>query len=147
MLAHIDQDNIAYYFPVQSCSWALDQHCTASFLVQCWHRQIKTTLYRLISCENISVRTGPTFHKQFSCVMFSQTYLDNIDKTIFLCNAVPAWSIQHCIGYFPHKSCLLPMGQHYIVDFLVQCWPRQIQTTLQFFCAKLFVEYGPTLYR
>ena len=23
------------------------------------------------------------------------------------------------------------MGQHYIDDFLVQCWPRQIQTTLQ----------------
>ena len=26
MLAHIDQGNIADYFPVQSCSWALGQH-------------------------------------------------------------------------------------------------------------------------
>ena len=27
-LAHIDQDNIADYFPVQSCSWAVVEHCT-----------------------------------------------------------------------------------------------------------------------
>ena len=38
---------------------------------------------------------------------------------------IPAWSIQHCIGYFPHKSCLLAMSKHCIVDFIVQCWPRQ----------------------
>ena len=37
-------------------------------------------------------------------------------------NAVfaPAWSIQHCIGYFSHKSCLFTMGQHCTGDFLVQ---------------------------
>ena len=57
--------------------------------------------------------------------MFSQMYLDNIEQTIFLCNTVLAWSMQHCIGYFPHKSCLLAMDKHYIGDFLVQCWPRQ----------------------
>ena len=38
---------------------------------------------------------------------------------------------QHFRGYFPHKSCLLAMGQHCASNFLVQCWPRQIQTTLQ----------------
>ena len=57
------QDNIADYFPVQSCSWAMGEHCTGSFLVQCWHRQIKTTLYRLFSCENVFVRSGPTLHE------------------------------------------------------------------------------------
>ena len=46
--------------------------------------------------------------------MLSQTCLDNIDLAIFLCNAVPAWSTQHCIGYFPHKSFLFPMGQQVI---------------------------------
>ena len=44
--------------------------------------------------------------------MLSQTYLDNIDLTIFLGNVVPAWSAQYCIGYLPHKSCILAMGQH-----------------------------------
>ena len=29
----------------------------------------------------------------FFCAMFSQTYLDNIDQTIFLCNVVPLWLI------------------------------------------------------
>ena len=28
MLAHIDQDNIADYFPVESCSWVVGEHCT-----------------------------------------------------------------------------------------------------------------------
>ena len=51
MLTHKDQDNIADYFPMQSCSWAVGQHCIGNFLLQCWHRQIKTTLYRLLSCE------------------------------------------------------------------------------------------------
>ena len=46
--------------------------------------------------------------------MLSQTCLDNIDLAIFLCNAVSAWSTQHCIGYFPHKSFLFPMGQQVI---------------------------------
>ena len=78
MLANIDQDNIADYFPVQSCSWTVGQHCTCHFLVQCWHRQIKTTLYRLISCEKCSVCSGPTLYKSFFYEMFSQTCLDNI---------------------------------------------------------------------
>ena len=106
------------------------QHCTGIFLVQCWPRQIKTALYRSFSCENMSVCSGPTLYKLFSRAMLSHKYLDNIDWTIFLCNVVPARSIQHCIGYFPHKSCLLAMGQHFTGDFFVQCWPRQIQTTL-----------------
>ena len=46
--------------------------------------------------------------------MLSLTYLDNIDQTIFLCNVVPAWQIQHCISYLSHESCLLTMAQHCI---------------------------------
>ena len=41
MLAHIDQDSIADYFPVESCFWAVGQHCTGNFLMQCWHSQIR----------------------------------------------------------------------------------------------------------
>ena len=140
MLPRKDQDNTADYFPVQCCSWAIGQHYTGNFLVQCWHRQIKTTLYRLFSCENVFVRSGPTLHKQFSCAMLSQTYLDNIDQTIFLCNVVPACSIQDCISYFSHKSCLFAMGQHCTGDFLVQSWRRKIWTPLQimFLCKVVF---------
>ena len=55
--------------------------------------------------------------------MFSHTYLDNIDQTIFLCNTVQVWSIKHCIGYFPHKIVYQPWAS--IGDFLVQFLPRQ----------------------
>ena len=72
----------------------------------------------------MSVRSAPTLAKYFLCTMLSQTYLGNIDWTIFLCNVVPVWSIQHCIGYFLHKSCVLAMGQHYTGKNLVQCYPR-----------------------
>ena len=58
--------------------------------------------------------------------VFGQHWLDNI----FLCSVVSAWSIQHWIGYFPSKSCLLPMGQHCTGNFLVKCWPRETQKTL-----------------
>ena len=38
---------------------------------------------------------------------------------------------QHCIGCFPYKSCLLVTDQHLRGNFLLQCWPRKIQTKLQ----------------
>ena len=65
--------------------------------------------------------------------------MGNIDQTIFLCNIAPAWSTQHCIGNFPHKSCLLAMDQHCTGNFIMQCWPRYIQTKLQiiFLCKVL----------
>ena len=71
--------------------------------------------------------------------MLSQTYLDYIDYTKFLRNVVPAWSAQHCIGYLFHKSCILAMGQHSTDNFLMQCWPKQIQAKLQiiFLCRKV----------
>ena len=58
MLAHKDQDNIADFFPVQSCSWAMGQHCTSNFLVQCCLRRIWTTLtrqysYAMLSCPSM----------------------------------------------------------------------------------------------
>ena len=65
MLAKTDQDKIVDYFPVQSCLWTVGQHCTGNFLVQYWPKEIKTTLYRLSSCDKMTVRSGPTFHKQF----------------------------------------------------------------------------------
>ena len=125
MLAPFEQDNIADYFPVHSYSWAVGQHCTSNFLAQCWHTQIKTTLHRLFSVKTCLRALGQ------HCTSNFQTYLDHIDQKIFLCNVVPAWSIQHCIGYFPQKSCLFAMGQHCTVDFLVQRWPRKIRTLLQ----------------
>ena len=74
------------------------------------------------------------------------TYLDNIPM-----QCVPAWLIQHCIVYFPHKSCLLAMGQHskgYFLEcaVLAQTDPGNI---VDFFWCKVVcgVVYGPTLYR
>ena len=73
--------------------------------------------------------------------MLSQTYFNNIDQIISLCNVVPAWLMQHCMAYFPYKSCLLAVGQHCTGDFFVQYWPRQIQTTLSIIFMRKFV-YG-----
>ena len=72
----------------------------------------------------MSVRSAPTLAKYFLCTMLSQTYLGNIDWTIFLCNVVPVWSIQHCIGYFLPKGCLLAIGHHYTGKNFAQCCPR-----------------------
>ena len=128
MLVCIDQDNIEYYFPVQSCSPALDQHCTGSCRVQCWQRQIKTTLYRLISCENAFVRVcvfarlciWATLTRQYSYAMWSQHGRYNIVQVIYhikvvclawpniaqvisLCNVDPEKSRHHCKLFFSTK--------------------------------------------
>ena len=62
---------------------------------------------------------------------------------------IPVVSIQHPIGYFPHKSCLLAMDQYCTGNFLMQCCePDRSRKNLRlFFCAKLFVDCGPTLHR
>ena len=81
--------------------------------------------------------------------MLSQTHLDNIDLTIFLCSFVLAWSALHCIDYFQaNKSCLLPMVEHYSGNFFVQCGPRKNQKTLKIiFLFTMFVNCEPTLHR
>ena len=122
MLVRIDQDNIGYYFPVQNCSWALDQHGTSSFCVQCWQRQIKTTLYRLFSCENAFVRV---------CV-FGQHWLDNIpmqcgpsmvDTTLYkLCIS---WKLSVCHGATLHRWFPCAMLTQKIPDTIVDYFPLQ----------------------
>ena len=80
--------------------------------------------------------------------MLSQTYLDNIDSTISLSNVVPTWLIQHCVGYFSHKHWFSAIGQHCTGNFLIQCCPRLIKTTLyRLSCEKMTVRSGPTLYK
>ena len=72
MLAQIDPDKIADFFSVQSCLWAVCQHCKGNVLVQCWLREIKTTLYSLFSCKNMSVHLlGQNFTSIFLCAMLS----------------------------------------------------------------------------
>ena len=77
MLVHIDQDKIADYFPVPSCSWAMGQHCTGYFLVQ-----FGTSRSRQYCIDYFAPKTSrprPTLHKIFFGAMLSQTYLDNIE--------------------------------------------------------------------
>ena len=52
-------------------------------------------------------------------------------------------------SYFPHKSCLLAMGQHCTDNFLVQCCPRYIfrQNYRLFSCGNLFVDCDLALRR
>ena len=160
MLFQLERQNICIgYFAKKSCLLTMGQHCTGKVLAQCWPTLIKLILQIIFLSKvalglwvNISqviflcnVGTGRSRQHCIGffpaktclralgqhCTSNFQTYLDNIDQTIFLRNVVPAWSIQHCIGYLPHKSYLFAMGQHCKGDFLVQCWPRNIQTLLQ----------------
>ena len=84
MLAQIDPDKIADFFPVQSCLWAVCQHCKGNVLVQCWLREIETTLYSLFSCKNMSVHplgqnfTSIFFVRHVVLDVFKQHWLDNI---------------------------------------------------------------------
>ena len=75
------------------------QHGTGNFLVQCWPRQIKKTLYKLSSCEKMILRSGQYCTSNFLFrTTLSQMHLTRL------------WTVgHHCKG-----SCL------------VQCWPRQI---------------------
>ena len=63
MLTQIYPDKIADHFSVQSYLSSVGQNFKANFLVQCWLKQIKATLYSLFSCKNMSVRPWPTLLK------------------------------------------------------------------------------------
>ena len=89
MLAQIDPDKIVDYFSVHVvcaniasviflCSVVSDvfgqhwldcglvgQHCAGNCFVQCWPNQNKTTLRRIFSCKNTSVRSGPNSTSNF----------------------------------------------------------------------------------
>ena len=112
MLAQTDPDKIVDYFFVQSCLWTVGQHYAGKFLVQCWLRQTKTTLYMAI------------FLRKDDYVVWA-----NIAPVIFLCNVVSDvfggqyWiydiTVQFCpnlidttLYYFAKKICLLTMRQN-----------------------------------
>ena len=80
---------------MKRCLCGLGQHCTNNFLVQCCLSRIWTTMTRL--WVNIV------------CIV----------RIIVLCNVAPSKPRQHCVGYFPAKTCLCAQGQ-YCKSFLVQ---------------------------
>ena len=67
---------------------------------------------------------------------------------MFLCNVVPAWQTQHCIGYFAKKSFLLTMGNITEIISLHNIGPQRSEQHCRLFsCAKMFMGYGSTLHR
>ena len=69
---------------------------------------------RLFSCAKLFMGCGPTLYKQL----------------IHLCSVDTGRSRQHCIGYFPAKTCLCALGQHCTSIFFVECCLRRVWTTL-----------------
>ena len=57
----------------------------------------------------------------FVCVLWA-----NIGKEIFRAWLAQSRSRQHCIAYFPVKTCLYALGQHCTSNFFVQCCLRRI---------------------
>ena len=143
MLAQINSDKIVDSFYVQICLWTVGQHYKGNFIVQCWLRQIKTTLHRLLSSENsccyYQVKMFLSIYVSI-CMPLGQhcrsNFLYNVAIDVFkqhwldICNVVPSLSIQHCIGYFPHQSCLLAMDQHWTGKTLHAMLSKRLQTTL-----------------
>ena len=126
MLAHIDQDNIADYFPVQSFSWAVSQYCTGKhFFCATLAQADKYNIIGYFSAKTCLC----ALRQHWTSIFLVQFCLRHIWKTLtrqysYASNVVPVWSIQHCKGYFLHKSYLLAMGQHYTGKNLVQCCPK-----------------------
>ena len=92
------------YFFVHGCLWTVDQHCKGNFHVQSWFRQIKTTLYSLFSCENMSVRLWPTLQKVFT--IFGPWLTDVFLEENNLCNVVLIMLGQHSIRILSRQCCL-----------------------------------------
>ena len=137
------QENNIDYFSVQSCLWTAGQHCTGNFHVQCWLRQIKITLSMVIFLQKddyvVWANITPViFLCNFISVVFGQHWLDCglwdnivcIGQVIVLCNAGASRPRQHCVGYFPAKTCLCDRGQFCTNSFLVRCCLTRIWTTL-----------------
>ena len=88
----------------------MGRHSTGNFLMQCWPRQIDPDkIVDYFSVQSCSWAVGI-----------------NIAQVILLCNVGAGRSKQHCIGYFPAKTCLHALDQHWhcTSNFLVQCCLR-----------------------
>ena len=70
------------------------------------------------SFESISVRSGST-------LLFGKHWLNNIPMQ---CCSKMVDTTLHRV--FSHEHCLFAMGEHSASNFLIQCWPRQIQKKL-----------------
>ena len=99
-------------FLIRDCLLAMDQQCTDNFLMQYWPRYVQTKLQIIFLCKVV-------------CGLWVNT-----GKVIFLCNVGSGRSRQHCIAYFPAKTCLCTLVQHCTSNFFVQCCLRRIWTTL-----------------
>ena len=70
----------------------------------------------------LSATTPVPFHSFLGSVVCALSFFMIIIMLSFLslclCHVAPAWSIQHCIGCFFHRSCLLDMGKHSTGYFL-----------------------------
>ena len=77
--------------------------------------------------QSCSCAVGPTLYKQL----------------IHLCSVDTSRSRQHCIGYFPAKTCLYTLGQHCTSIFFVECCLRRVWTilTLQNFY-RMLTQHG-----
>ena len=89
----------------------MGRHSTGNFLImQCWPRQIDPDkIVDYFSVQSCSWAVGI-----------------NTAQVILLCNVGAGRSKQHCIGYFPAKTCLHALDQHWhcTSNFLVQCCLR-----------------------
>ena len=139
LLAQIDPDRIADYFYMQSCLQTVAQHCKGNFLMECWLRQIKATLYMVIFLQKedyvVWTNTAPV---NVLCNVvsdiFGKHWLEwglwaNTVEVIVLFNVGTSKPRQHCTDYFPPKTCLCAMGQHCISNFLVPCCLKSTWTT------------------
>ena len=101
-------------------------------------------LYPVKKQTTSHLKLQPVFLQKHVCALWANTVL-----VVFFCNVVSEGSIQHCIGYFPHKHCLSARWAN-IAQVISLCSissDRSSQNCTLFFCAELFVDCGSTLHQ
>ena len=104
------------------------QHLQDNIPRQRYSTMVGTTLYWLSSWWKLYFSHGPTFHKHFSYAMLAQIDPDKIVDYFSVQSCL--WTLghhytgkflvqcyrqirQHCISYFPAKTCLRALGQYW----------------------------------
>ena len=109
------------------------QHCTCSFLGQCWLRQIQTKLWIIFLWKFVCAMLAKPDQEKIlqvnrprkdECVLWANTA-----QVIFMWNVISDIFRQHWMDDIP-MQCQEPLEQHCTGFLPIKCCPIGIKTTL-----------------
>ena len=108
--------------------------------------QKESTLFRML----YPTKKKATSHLKLQPVFLRKhvyAFWANTVQVVFLCNVVSEGSMQHCIGYFPHKHSAIWTNIALVISLCSVGSDRSKKNCRLFSCAELFVDCGSTLHR